>query len=495
MPQTINTNVASLNAQRNLNSSQTSLATSLQRLSSGLRINSAKDDAAGLAISERFTSQIRGLNQAVRNANDGISLSQTAEGSLVEVTNNLQRIRELSVQAANDSNSAGDRAALQQEISQLQQEINRIANTTQFNGKNLLDGSFTAQNFQVGANANQTIGISLNNAKATHIGNNQISTNGTLNTAVAAAAALPASPVLGTEDLTITGSLGTATAAISAGDSGYAVAQAVNAQSASTGVTAQAITKATLSGLSATGTYSFDLTGSNGTAVSISATVGNTSDLTTLADAINNAAASTGITASANGGTVTLTSEQGYDIGVANFSDGQATNPTVSFQGVNAFTGATTTAQTLTDGTTDSSRVGATVKFNSSAAFSVTSGAAGGLFGATTANASALSSVASINVGSQSGANSALDVIDGALAAINSQRASLGAVQNRLASTVSNLQTTSENLSSARSRIQDADFAAETANLTRGQILQQAGTAMLAQANGLPNNILSLLRG
>ena len=189
MPQIINTNVISLNAQRNLNSSQGALQTSLQRLSSGLRINSSKDDAAGMAITERFTSQIRGLNQAARNANDGISLAQTAEGALVETTNALQRIRELAVQAANDTNSASDRAALQAEVAQLQSEINRIATSNQFNGKNLLDGTFTAQSFQVGANANQTLGISINNAQATAIGDNRVTETGTMNTAKTASSA------------------------------------------------------------------------------------------------------------------------------------------------------------------------------------------------------------------------------------------------------------------------------------------------------------------
>jgi len=273
MAQVINTNVASLNSQRSLNASQNALSTSLQRLSSGLRINSAKDDAAGLAISERMTSQIRGMNQAARNANDGISLAQTAEGALVEVTNNMQRIRELSVQSANATNSDDDREALQVEVAQLLDEINRVATTTKFNGINLLDGSFSTQDFQVGA-------------------------------------------------------------------------------------------------------------------------------------------------------------DEGEVISVASIADAQTS--------------------TL--------------------------------------------SIDSIDISDQSGASSAITAIDDALKTINSNRADLGAIQNRFSSVISNLQTTSENLSASRSRIQDADFAAETAALTRAQILQQAGVAMLAQANALPNNVLSLLR-
>jgi flagellin len=497
MPQLINTNVPSLTAQRNLNSSQSSLATSLQRLSSGLRINSAKDDAAGLAISERMTSQVRGLNQAVRNANDAISLTQTAEGAMGSITEGLQRMRELSVQAANDSNSASDRQALQQEVSQLQQEINRVASTTQFNGKNLLDGSFSGQYFQVGANANQSIGISLNNTKATNIGANTVSANGTLNNAAALAAgagARVANTVVAAEDLTVTGSLGTAAVTVNLADTAKAVASAVNAQSATTGVSASAATEATLSGLTATGTYTFTLFGENSTGVAVSATIGNTADLSALSTAINNYAATTGITATVSGGSVTLKSESGADISLTDFAGAGD----ISLQGRNAFTSATAGAAVVLTGATaatDSSTVGGTLKFSSSDAFSVTSASAGGLFTATTANASALSSVASISVGTQTGANAAIDVIDAALQSINTQRASLGAIQNRVQNTISNLQTTSENVSAARSRIQDADFAMETANLTRAQILQQAGTAMLAQANSLPQNVLSLLRG
>jgi flagellin len=497
MPQIINTNTASLNAQRNLNSSQSSLATSLQRLSSGLRINSAKDDAAGLAISERMTSQVRGLNQAARNANDAISLTQTAEGAMASITEGLQRIRELSIQAANDTNSSTDRQALQKEVSQLQQEINRVGATTQFAGKNLLDGSFSAQYFQVGANANQSIGVSLSNVKATDIGANTVTAGGTLNNAAALAAgagARVANTVVAAEDLTVTGSLGSAAVAVNLADTAKAVAAAVNAQSGTTGVSATAATEATLSGLTVAGTYTFTLFGENSTGVVVSATVGNTTDLSSFSTAINNNAATTGITATVSGGSLTLRSESGADISITDFAG--AGN--ISLQGRNAFTSATAGAAVVLTGATpatDSSTVGGTLKFSSSDVFSVTSASAGGLFTATTANVSALSSVASISVSTQAGANAALDVIDAALQSVNTQRASLGAIQSRVQNTISNLQTTSENVSAARSRIQDADFAMETANLTRAQILQQAGTAMLAQANSLPQNVLSLLRG
>lgn len=498
MTSVINTNINSLNAQRNLGTSQMSLQTSLQRLSSGLRINSAKDDAAGLAISERMSSQIRGLNQAVRNANDAISLTQTAEGALGTIGDALQRMRELSVQSANDSNSASDRQALQQEVSQLQQEINRVATTTQFNGKNLLDGTFTGQYFQVGANANQTIGVSMTDAQATAIGNNVVRTAGTSNQAVAAANDLSAADPFTTQTLTVTGTVGTTTAAVtSTAGTGSASANsfvtAVNAVTGQTGVQARALTEATLSGLSATGTFSFSLFGKNTTGVSVTATVGSTSDLSSLASAINNVAATTGITATASGGTVTLKSEQGYNIGIQDFNSVAAGGETVSLQSKNSFTAANAgAAVTLTQGGADSSVVAGTVQFYSSSAFSVSSTATTIV---TASTASSLSAASSVDISTQTGANNALDIIDSALQAINSQRATLGATQNRVQNTVSSLQTTSENISAAQSRIRDTDYAAETANLTRSQILQQAGTAMLAQANSLPQTVLTLLKG
>jgi flagellin len=481
----INTNVSALNAQRNLGASATSLETSLRRLSSGLRINSAKDDAAGLAIASRMAAQIGGLNQAIRNANDGISLAQTAEGALATSGSMLLRMRDLAVQAANDTNSGTDRTALQQEVSQLQQEINRIATSTQFNGKNLLDGTFTAQNFQVGANANQTVAISMTSAMATAIGNNTLASTGTATAASAAAAADTGLNSVAVQTLTISGSVGSSAVNVAANSTAYAVAAAVNAASATTGVAATAATSATLTAQN-TGTFTFNLYGSNSAGVAISASIVSTSDLSSLADAINGKAASTGITATASGGTITLNSAQGYDIALENVSNGAAGTLTV--------TGSTGAAAVLGAAAgTDSSRMAGTVSFQSSAAYSVATNTTGTLFAASP-NASTLSSVASINVGSQSGANAAISVIDGALGFISGLRATLGAVQNRIESTVSNLATTSENLAAARSRVQDADFAKETAELSRAQVLQQAGMAMLAQANALPNQVLSLLR-
>jgi flagellin len=381
----INTNVVSLNAQRNLTSSQNALATSLQRLSSGLRINSAKDDAAGLAISERMSSQIRGLNQAARNANDGISMAQTAEGALGEIGNNLQRIRELAVQSRNASNSASDRQALNNEVQQLKSEINRVASSTSFNGIKLIDGSFTNQSFQVGANVGETISIgSLVNAQSSALGS---TTSSSANVTGAAATAFTA---ITAGDLTINGvSVGAVAAGGNAATQGANIAAAIN-------------------------------------------TVSSTTNVTATADAA---------------GKVTLT-------------NGSGSNTVVAFAGASA----TTATTGLTAGTT-------------------------------TATSSTVAGFATVDIGTTWGADTAIAAMDSALSALNAGRADLGAYQNRFSSAIANVQTTSENLSASRSRIVDTDFAAETASLSRNQVLQQAGTAMLTQANAMPQSVLSLLRG
>ncbi|SER07934.1 flagellin [Amphritea atlantica] len=499
----INTNIASINAQNNLSKSQNNLQTSLQRLSSGLRINSAKDDAAGLAISDRMTSQIRGLNQAVRNANDGISLAQTAEGAMSESTNILQRMRELAIQSANDTNSASDRANLQKEVVQLQSELNRIADTTSFNGKNILDGTFTSGKFHVGAEADQVINVSIGSTRATSMGNYSLTTGGTGSTAVAAAATAGASTTVAGEDLTISGPLGSTTTAVdvAAGDSAKTVAAKVNAVQSDTGVTAKAVSQAKITSVSA-GNVAFTLTGdTTGGAQAITANGVTSTDVSALSEAINAKTGTTGITAelSSDKTSITLISANGDDIIIEGATNGADGTNVMTVQGLNADSTNSGAAATLVDASTtatntDSTRVAGDVTFSASGTFTVTSGAAGGLFAATTANTSTLSSVAAIDISSQTGSNNALDVIDQALAFMAGQRADLGAVQNRLESTISNLSSISENVTAARSRIQDADFAAETANLTKNQILQQAGTAMLAQANTLPQGVLSLLQ-
>ncbi|TFW29263.1 flagellin [Massilia arenosa] len=500
MASTINTNIASLNAQRNLTSSQSALSTSMQRLSSGLRINSAKDDAAGLAISERFTSQIKGLNQAVRNANDGISLAQTAEGGLSTASDILQRVRELAVQSANGTNSSSDRASLQGETLQLTQELNRVANTTQFNGQNVLDGTLTNSQFQVGANANQTISVGIASAKASDIGNNTVSSNidaaSTTNMGVAVVGAdlASVSNQFAQQTLTISGNgVSKTTSQLAAGSSAKQVAEAVNGLTSQTGVTATAKTTATIANVAA-GAVSFKLSGANSSAVTISATVSDTNNLSSVAQAINAQSGTTNITATADSqGKLTLTDASGNDIKLENLG----TDAAVGFgtATVTGSSGAASAALGAAGGGGAGAVVGGTVSFDSAQGFTVGSDDATNTLMTSQNEGSKLSAVSGIDISTVDGANKALATIDAALTSINNNRASLGAVQNRFASTISNLQTTSENLNAARSRIQDTDFAAETANMTRGQILQQAGTAILAQANSLPNNVLSLLRG
>jgi len=519
MAQVINTNIASLNSQRNLTTSQASLSTSLQRLSSGLRINSAKDDAAGLAISERFTSQIRGNTTAARNANDGISLAQTAEGGLSTAGDLLQRIRELAVQSANGTNSDSDRASIQNEVSALSNELNRVANTTQFNGQNVLDGSLTSAQFQVGANSGQTINVGVQSAKATDLGNNTLksATGNGLATALSQAVATQGNNITAAETLTIKSGAGVSTAVgVKVGASAGKIASDVNALSGTTGVTAQASTTATITGIS-DGSVQFDLRGANSTAndatskaVTISAKVVG-GDLSALAQAINAQSGTTAVTASikkdgATGATsLVLSNSNGDDINISNdLTDATTGLGTASIAGAPTPAVGTTAAVDAAvvaipvgvAGGTAPITVGGTLTFSSDSGFSISSDGTSVLGGtANVAIGSDLQSVAKLDVSTVAGSNAALKTIDAALNQVNSNRAALGAIQNRFASTISNLNTTTENLSASRSRIQDTDFASETANLTRGQILQQAGTAILAQANSLPNGVLSLLRG
>ena len=542
MPQIINTNIASLNAQRNLNTSQNALATALQRLSSGLRINSAKDDAAGLAISERFTSQIRGLDQARRNANDGISLAQTAEGALQTSGDILQRIRELAVQSANATNSAGDRAALNSEAQQLMAELDRVATSTEFNGQKLLDGSFTAATFQVGANANQTITATSANFRTSSYGDYRIgalaahTTSGVGDLSVGSTATSlltsgtggDTSRVVG-DTLTLSSAAGTFNVNYAAGASAADVAADIN--QANAGVHASATTDLVLGAGDGGGanvftqgdTFTFYLSTDNKTAAgtapatfqTVSFTVGGTSgngavtsadQLSSAVTAFNDVSAKTGVVAKVvttdNGMYgVELTSNTGDDLRIAadasnaglvdaedrSVIDGDTTTGgTVSAIGQTAATGV------WADG--DGTWFTGELTVDSDKSFSITAGNGTDFLLTAGVNAGQLQKVADIDISSFASATRSLALVDSALAVVNGQRANYGALQSRFANTISNLQTTSENLTASRSRIQDADFAQETANLTRAQILQQAGTAILAQANAVPNNVLTLLR-
>jgi flagellin len=487
MASVINTNVASLNSQRNLSTSQASLNTSIQRLSSGLRINSAKDDAAGLAISDRMNSQIKGMTQATRNANDGVSMAQTAEGALSSSGDILQRIRELAVQSSNSSNSASDRKALQTEVTQLSSELNRIANTTEFNGQKLMDGTMGTANFQVGANAGQLISMTGANFNTSVYGNNQISND--------AAEVGDTSKAAAGGKLVVSGYLGSS-AEIQTGDTDTAktIASAINNVTGDTGVTATARTDAFIK--SAGGASTVNLVSDNsGTdeEVKISFTVGGdgdkADDYAAAISAFNAQTAKTGVTAEydAVGKGLKLTNASGEDIKLSNTTG--STDLTMNSYKADGKLNAT--AFELDAGTTGVAN--GRVTMDSEQGFSVDQAA--GATGFTLGTSSELKSVAKIDISDFKGAQEAIKVADAALAAVNGQRAQYGALQSRFESAISNLSSSTENLSASRSRIVDTDFAAETAKMTRGQILQQAGTSMLAQANSLPNGVLSLLRG
>jgi len=489
MAQTINTNLSSLTAQRNASKTQGDLSTSIARLSSGLRINSAKDDAAGLAISERFTTQIRGLNQAARNANDGISLAQTAEGAMQAAGNILQRVRELAVQSANASNSSSDRQALQQEVAQLVSELDRISQTTEFNGQRLLDGSFGTQQFQVGANAGQTITAATANLRTNVYGNNQVQSMGG-----PAAAAAWGSNGTTAGSVVVNGALGNSTVTINNNETAKALADKINLAKGSTGVTATARTELSLA-FGATGAYSLNLRSDNATAQAISFTLSSTNSADGLAPAIaaiNDQSSKTGVIASLNaaGTAIVLTNATGNDVLV---SDTTAANGgAVTVQKLDDTGAASGAAVTLAaDATADNGLVSGRITLDSDKSFAVD---------VTTSNAfadtgSTLKKVSDLDVSTFAKASEALKTVDSALTFINSERAKLGALQSRFETTIANLHVTSENLSASRSRIQDADFAAETANLSRAQVLQQAGTAMIAQANQLPQQVMALLKG
>lgn len=491
MSSVINTNIASLNAQRNLSTSQTSLQTSIQRLSSGMRINSAKDDAAGLAISDRMTSQINGMTQATRNANDGVSMAQTAEGALSSSGDILQRIRELAVQSSNSSNTSSDRQALQTESTQLSSELNRIAQTTSFNGQNLLDGTMGTATFQVGANAGQTITANGANFLTNTYGNNELAVDQTGPTAGSGAT----SAISSGQAITINGSLGSSSYTTVSGDTAKSIAQGINSQTASTGVTATAKTSELLQ-LNGGSSYQFTLASDNTSPVTVSFTVGGSA--TTASDyaagiaAINAQSANTGVTAEydqKNGG-IKLTNSAGNDITLGNTDNASGNKLDISSYKADGTTGTAVHANTSGTSTVV---VNGTVTLDSDSSFSVNDAGSG--LGLGSNKASTLKSVASLDLTTFDGAQQAIKIADAALSAVNKQRAQYGALENRFDSTISNLGSSTTNLSASRSRITDTDFASETANMTRAQILQQAGTSMLAQANSLPNGVLSLLRG
>ena len=616
MPQVINTNIASLNAQRNLNASQTQANTALERLSSGLRINSAKDDAAGLAISERFQSQISGLNQAQRNANDGISLAQTAEGAMDEITNNLQRIRELAVQSANATNSISDRQALNQEVQQRIGEINRIASQTSFNGLKVLDGTFGTQTFQVGANAGETIGISGLDSRGSQIGSVLKETSGLSSFIVAPAGSVDTEVDISASGLDLGGGQnisGTVTIngvdvsvsaanAGGAGDVATAITTGIAAAKLEAGYNGQ-LDDITVTGDDTTGVITFtnaatsdttvdfnlsddataaaasdDFTGATITAgnsatdtLDLSAfnfasggalTIAGVTDpveiaagqtLTQVAGTIQaelrSATGDANLTATLDGSNVLSISAVTTDVTVPDFTiasnavgntyapgeqtidaalsealtlesafaSGEAFDFTVELNGTSYnFEGLTSLNDIVSQVNAKSNETGIKANLNSNNDEILFSSQFGetftidiqadldsdGVFDATTETLQALTTIAAdtvsmnnIDISVREGADLAMIAVDYAIDSINGFRAELGAVQNRFESTIANLATTAENLSASNSRIRDADFAAESAELARTQVLQQAGLSVLAQANARPQQVLQLLQG
>lgn len=462
----INTNVAALNAQRNLSKAQFGLNRAIQRLSTGLRINGAVDDAAGLAISDRLTAQIRGLNQAVRNANDGVSTLQTADGSLQEVANLLQRARELSIQSANDSNSSDDRTSLNAEVNNIISELDRLATTVSFNNKNLLDGTFSSQQFQIGSNANQTVTFSIKSSQTKDLG---------AAIRVGAAFSDTALATLGTITVNST------TVVISAQTTLQGVIDKINTKTGTTNATAvknskTVVTATAFRALTSAGSSNVTLT-ING--VDITLTTGNASSVAKFISRVNEFSTQTGVIAAGVASALTFTRSNGGDIA---FTEVQAV--AASSNGV---------ANNVADSTKTNFVAGVTLKVDLDKTLTIASGTTAlsviGLNGTTLQN----KKVSALDIKTVTGSNDAINTIDFALTQLNKIRGDIGAVQNRFNSAISSLEVSSENLSAARSRVRDADVAQETANLTRGQILIQAGVAVLAQANQLPSIALGLL--
>jgi len=573
MAQVINTNIMSLNAQRQLNKSQITQNESMERLSSGLRINSAKDDAAGLAISTSMQSQIRGINQAVRNSNDGISMAQTAEGSMDEMTNILQRMRELSVQSANDTNSSENRASIQKEVTQLYSELDRIATTTQFNGTNLLDGSNSSTTLQIGANAGESLSFSIDSVTINDLGLNGDLQKEDLNggRVTAANVAADAVEVNGVK-------LAAFTTADHVGNQAGGMASVINYKTAETGVTASAYNivqgdAVDTAGATATGTTN-GLTIAVGSGAAI--TLGATSSMDNLVDTINRdvtgVSASlgdqgelvisndtgekitiggdvgkSGLTVGGSEGFLALKSADGSDIRIHDagapsssaVTDGYgflaangsgsivtqavtAANITaedkIQINGVDLVSDAGTATATLAAHVTAinalTEQTGVTASLDTAGTAMIFASVDGSAVEITSGADTQVKRTAAltdlgmqgemggkvidsqgINVETMAGATKTLGLIDDALDKISGSRATLGAIQNRLSSTISNLENVSQNLSASNSRIQDADFAAETSKMSKAQILQQAGTSMLSQANASTQNVLSLLQG
>ncbi|MCX9149662.1 flagellin [Pseudomonas sp. TB1-B1] len=566
MALSVNTNITSLGVQKNLNKASDALSQSMNRLSSGLKINSAKDDAAGMQIANRLNNQVKGLNVAISNANNGVSIAQTAEGAMQESTNTLQRLRELALQAANGDKSDADRVSLQQEFTAKVGELNRIASTTTFGGRNLLDGSFNNVAFQIGANANETISFGMTDISSTALKGNykEAAVNGAAMTGLAATAtgsvigdkatvtgSAPAGVLAAGDAITINGTaitLSAAGATAGAAASAAAVA-AINAQTATTGVTASASATFEVS-LSSSSAITIGATPAAGpTALGMTAGTTAAATPTTLAAAgsvsVNGnnvtwaanatiasvvtsltTAAGTGGTASFTNGRFQVTSGQGADIKLANNTSGSLSqlglsagttqakltaDTSISLNGVEVKFKKGDTADAIVSsinsastGVQASKNADGTLNLFADKDITVKDGSAGtGLaaLGLTTVAAAGTkaavtmeTTVSDLNILTAASSQQAIQALDDAMQQIDSQRSQLGAVQNRFASTVANLQSISQNSSAAKGRVEDADFASEAAELTKQQTLQQASTAILSQANQLPSSVLKLLQ-
>ncbi len=565
----VNTNVMSLNAQRQLNKSQGTQNQAMERLSSGLRINSAKDDAAGLAISTGMQSQIKGINQAVRNANDGVSMAQTAEGSMDEMTNILQRMRELSVQSSNDTNSAENRQAIQKEVDQLHGELDRIAETTEFNGTKLLDGSAGSTTLQIGANSGQTLSFSIDSVTT-----NDLGLNGNLNKGDVNGGRVTVGDMTATE-VAINGvAIGEVETAKDYGNAAGNMASVINEKTAETGVTASAYNVVQGDALDSNGatpsgvTSGMSIAVGNGAAVTLGATssmdnlvetinrdvegvtaslgdkgelvLSNDTGASITVDGLTTGSGMTDIDGTAQEGYIALDSKDGSPITVHDQEDpadaSDATNMGFSVtNGAGSVLASAGTFAALTEtsgvqingvdlvsttatiaghvaainGLTDQTGVTATEDASGGIQYSTADGSAVEITSNADTQAERDTSLAALgfskemggkvidsmgtNVSTAAGASNTIDKIDEALDKISGSRANLGAIQNRLGSTISNLENVSQNLSASNSRIQDADFAAETSKMSKAQILQQAGTSMLSQANASAQSVLSLL--
>ena len=565
----INTNVSSLTAQRALAESSEELKTAMERLSTGSKINSAADDAAGLAMTQRMTAQVRGLAMAVKNANDGQALTQSIEGALGEVSDMLQRMRELALQAANGTNSSADRTFLQSEVNLLIQEISRVAASTRYNGELILDGTFLNKALQVGIEEGENIIFSVESVAAENVGAHTLIGNGV---GARAASVTPlANPTTELDDIEIFGFLGTKSTAASAGDSAKQTAVKVNNVTGETGVKAYAKTYASLESTSSDlKTYSVKINGY---------TTGNfvisSGDVESAVDAINQISGSTGVTASSNANKVVLFDSDGDDITVENLQSlAGFTDLRVSKLGEDGLiTNVIDSAVNLgLGGAKDSTRVTGTLKLVSPNPFSLDQkaatratgillndaaiadghttltfdpghglaiGASFTIAGETGApvhyvtgvstndisfvpalvnghgvqnddaitigtetpgyyvdgsSTATLKNLTQIRINTAVLAGDSISIIDAALDKVAQMRSNLGAIENRLGYTVSNLMNIAEKTADARSRLDDADFALESARLAKSQVIQQAGTQMLAQANQMTQLVLDLLR-